>query len=477
MSNFEKLKDDFDTNKDFTIFVDDSEGMTGDVAVSWCISPELSQRMKDSNIHKPVVVLTAVNEAGFEQKNRVCVPLNDMMTFFRFTSPNIKKLKAFIMFDDELSFKELKYKLTTEGYYNKFSTSLVAEDYRRITFGKLWGQNSDAVADNPRYIDDCFIVVNVPEDAFSRPVNRHVQFFLDWMHSSAPKDDCAQRRRFIGLVTWKWPLIVGYAVAMTLYRFIIASVIWLLGWTKTDWKEVFKPWTGSLTGAVSGNYSGYSDWETNELYRPVIKNNYVKSSDEKHGYFLGEVNIYWFPLAPLWMIFLTVVVLIISLDDSYTFTDVATPLYTFGIIVPTLFLLFFKMVWNIVKKTPYWKYELHLQLYSRSKTENITGIMAIPMFTLVGIATLASMVMFVIKVMAFPLFWLSDKFEKAMNDYQDRIIKKESIKNDFSMNEDILCHNIAENHVPSLDTIPTNRISYGLKVQKFKQKVCKPLIR
>ena len=457
-------------NPEFQIFVDHSEGMSGDVAVSWCISPTLSQQLKDEGILHPLVVLLAVDSQGNENGSRTIVPLNDMMTYFRFIKPDTMKLKGYIMRDSEKTFKQNRQFYDTPNAYNSsgYNIDFIYGGMDKGNESKHWGSSSLELLRYKNYITECYTVVEVPKSAFSKPMNPKLQFLLDWLMKTAPRDDCAQRRRIIGLLTWKWVPILVYALWHVTWRTVPATLMWMAGWTNIQWKYCFKPWIGSIEDVFYHVF----DWEhrkstfhSNVLTKRISKKDLIESSDGEKWFNMSKISIAWWMLSPLWLLAITVFALVV---DKPTITT----LFIF-VGLPTIVATAIKTFVNLVEYVPYWTYEVK---NAKSGTNHAIWLYPLIWFGFV-IGLVFSGIAFLVGLILVPVIWVSDKINKQIDRYGDYLYEREMEQNDFSNNEDILCHNIAEDHIPSFDTIPVNRISYKLRFKRFKQKVCKPIIR
>jgi len=192
------------------------------VAVSWCVSPEVLEYLKKAKILDPHVVLIVVPQNKLHREVRKVVPLKDLMTYVEFNFAGINIIHAFISNFDCLKNVEAFYLSKNRvGRYNTF----------------VLDQNCNLIKDYDSYVYAEPLLVSVPEECFAPEPSEWEKTWVNHFWKEPAFDQCQFRKRrlFAYLIQ---PILI---VMLMIFRYMIFTIGLSFGIRGFEWKALIHP--------------------------------------------------------------------------------------------------------------------------------------------------------------------------------------------------------------------------------------------
>ncbi|MCK5020146.1 MAG: hypothetical protein KAS32_24120 [Candidatus Peribacteraceae bacterium] len=439
------------------------EIFSGDVAVRWCLKPELIQEMDKEGITDPHILL--ITNYQYDRwtalEHRHLVPLSQMMTYVRFSKAGKSSIHAYVINGGKHKNRR------------KMKSNLLGKTGGEYDTTLLYDNESQAKIsiNESRYIGYTQIDLTIPEGVFGKEPGPRLKWFVNHWHSNEKvQDECEFRRRMVLAFTLKWPFVMIEALGYFIVRLLLV-ILWAVLGAHYDirykhlFKNIYDP------GYIIINSDEANTGGLKSSNRFIIK---VKT-EHKYSYGVYDKTYYFLSLLPF-----TPGPLLLYLS-FYSFT---LPEYAFPIIAVIVFIfVLFTSIWDLVSLGFMLndKFDFKFTLWSRfdgwmaKNTYWPTVVLWLSIILLASIFTLllVSIIMYweftlgIIIVASF-IGGLTYVLDKLMgNSIEDN--------NNYVEMQRMLCPKDPENLVVDYKAIPASNKSVKLWYLDTKNKICKPM--
>ncbi len=218
------------------------------VPVSWCLSPDIVERLKERGVENPYALIVVTN--GGMEVSRDVVPLTSMMTYVQFRRPGKNRIHAAVVWSTDENPKKVLIKKDDHGDYRckvVDQRDPMLDSYRDASGLLSWervvddlgrtqrelAEESDArkepliaysFTSMQRLPEEGVLEVEVPKEMFAKAPPEILQRFVGILRERKPHDQCHFRRRLL----LSFPL-VPLALVVLMALMVVAEIVSLLG--------------------------------------------------------------------------------------------------------------------------------------------------------------------------------------------------------------------------------------------------------
>lgn len=227
-----------------TLMAENAESSDAVVQLSWCVSPELIEELKEKGVIHPYLLISVGREKGrrWTEFEYHLVQLDDMIKFLRFERAGAHTIKAIVAYretasmdicgdDDGDIFSISLRKVTDEfGRFNK--CGVVRYFYHHTEFNDQLCFVGDPVE----------ITVHIEDKFFARKPPAWLWWWVNLWFEKEASNGCQFRKRLFPCILIQTPLLITFYIPLLiLLRFTVATAIFLTGQRGVDFKPIFHP--------------------------------------------------------------------------------------------------------------------------------------------------------------------------------------------------------------------------------------------
>jgi len=232
------------------LHVADTNATSGTIPISWCVSKETLDYLKEHGVKDPQVVIVVVPaiEGNLADQNylkeiRYVVPLSDLMTYVEFNTPGKNRIWAFVAKNSRKYAKDdyLCHRGLLSGITDYYSFSILSDD------GERWSSNFCLYEiDGKQYRKPDIaaepLLVDVPKECFAPEPPEWEKAWTNLFFESKCADQCHYRRRRMFAYSVQ-PFIMFGSTLIRLFLFIIGLLVGARG---ISFKYLLHPLTYDL---------------------------------------------------------------------------------------------------------------------------------------------------------------------------------------------------------------------------------------
>lgn len=265
-----EFMNEFEQNKpiDFEIHITDKNITSGAISISWCLSKNALESLKDAS--DPCVVIitskgprenTDCNEnIDYISKKelRKVVRVKDLMAYLSFSSPGENRIHAFIAED---------YRMAKKTWLDKVSNTWTASvfSYEGINF-----YNDKKFQADPLYVD-------VPENLFGK---QPAQWEQDWVYWLNPRDKALDQCDFRSKRLVAYTLQPILLIINMIVRFVL--LLWCVLWLNRGTWQVFKSLIHPLSNELSDITTIIYDNDSLLIYKKILETHHAVYDKENN---------------------------------------------------------------------------------------------------------------------------------------------------------------------------------------------------
>lgn len=237
----------------FELQVASRDVTNGNIAISWCVTPETLQYLAANKVKDPQVIIVVAPTENYHSRReyRKVVPLQDLMTYLEFKASGENQIRAFI---------STKSRKDARGSYlskedGDYKTDILSEDGKEwgyIFGGKYQTHTTESGDEEQVYarspdLPAPTVMVNVPAGVFAKEPAKWEKTWVNHWFRSKPQDQCDFRRRRLLAYTVQ-PLVMLLDVLVVRTLMLLVSTLW---WSRgMSLKYHFHPMTYSIADTV-----------------------------------------------------------------------------------------------------------------------------------------------------------------------------------------------------------------------------------
>lgn len=218
------------------------------VPVSWCLSPDIVERLKEQGVENPYALIVVTN--GGMEVSRDVVPLTSMMTYVQFRRPGKNRIHATVVWSTDENPKKVLIKKDDHGDYRckvVDQRDPMLDSYRDASGLLSWervvddlgrtqrelAEESDArkepliaysFTSMQRLPEEGVLEVEVPKEMFAKEPPEILQRFAGILWERKPHNQCHFRRRLL----LSFPLVPLFLVFF-MALMVVVEIVSLLG--------------------------------------------------------------------------------------------------------------------------------------------------------------------------------------------------------------------------------------------------------
>lgn len=218
------------------------------IPISWCVSKQLVQQLKDMGFDRPHLLLVVRSKetttlAGetidrYQDTGYYVAPLTQEMMFVNFGRPgNNEVVPVVVNVEDQADAKTLD----TLRHTRSSSSTILDEDGRTDS----WRMPFNA-ARLPQVATNFTLEVNVPKEMFAREPRPATKAFVGRFFHGKGDDQCGFRRRLIASSL----AVVPFVILGNVLKVVLLLVALVLTKREYNLRHLLHPYSGSVTGVI-----------------------------------------------------------------------------------------------------------------------------------------------------------------------------------------------------------------------------------
>lgn len=201
---------------------------SGSVPVSWCVTKETLDDIKEVGATDPHILFCIVNPRGRE--TRKLVPLTDLMTFLEFSAPGESTVLATIVWN--LSSRHSARDMYLARECGEWSTTVCSRDNPH-EFQTDWRK----LCDIPVEEITCKVAVDLPQGCFAKEPPAWEKKWVNLMWRDKAVDQCDFRKRRM----WAYTGQIMIGIPVYVFRVLAAVFLTSILCKGIDYKPLYAP--------------------------------------------------------------------------------------------------------------------------------------------------------------------------------------------------------------------------------------------
>ncbi len=204
------------------------------LALRWCLDRSEVEKLRASKAKDIHLLVIVVYEGGFSE-DRYLVKLDDVMMFVNFRKPGAHTILAVVLRNMTPKGGESIMKKYDRFRYNINLTRNLPgnggpafSEYAPETYSEYWTEIQTELE------------VAVPKEHFPKEPPEFLRKLVNFRSEYEATDPCMFRRRLLAL-TFKLPIWAAAAILIVSYRFVVATLLSVLGFREVDWSAILHP--------------------------------------------------------------------------------------------------------------------------------------------------------------------------------------------------------------------------------------------